>query len=247
MEGERWYGDRSQAEPEWEGYRIPGPRGGREGFEADPLTAAIPYGLTEPAYPLAPPAATPHPGPSPVSPPVPPPVTASVPTPAPPRMEPPRAEPPRTEPPWMEPPRAEPSPPLPPGGPLRQQTEQIDRSALRRPASPVAPVGDGVYRTKRPAVALAFLGLTVVFEVLALLLLVDGVAGGADSAGALVSGLFLAVGLPMFAIGLYALVTGATRLPPDAGGGLPVWLRPPVAYLPVSLVLFLAAALAAGP
>ncbi|MEJ3744132.1 hypothetical protein WEI85_12650 [Actinomycetes bacterium KLBMP 9797] len=240
MEGERWYGDRS--EPEWEGYRIPGPRGGREGFEADPLTAAMPYGLADPGYPLAPPIPAPPPGPSPVSPPVQPapapmpgPVPGPVPTPAPPRMEPP--QPPQ--------PPQQPQPPQP--DPLRQHTEQIDRTALRRPGSPVAPVGDGVYRTKRPAVALAFLGLTVVFEVLALLLLIDGVAGGAESAGALVSGLFLAVGLPMFAIGLYALVTGATRLPPEAGGGLPVWLRPPVAYLPVSLVLFLAAALAAGP
>lgn len=228
VEGERWYGERPHAEPEWEGYRIPGPRGGvREGFEADPLTAAIPQSMLDSNPPLAGPAPPPPVPPAPQVPPAPP-VPAP---PAPPRVE------------------APPPPPGPPPqpDPLRANTETINRSSLRRPSAPVAPVGDGVYRTRRPATAIAFLVATVLFEVPAIRLLVDGATGASVSASALVSGLFLVVGLPLFALGLYALVTGATRVPPDAGGGLPVWLRPPVAYLPLGLILFVAAALAAGP
>jgi hypothetical protein len=55
--------------------------------------------------------------------------------------------------------------------------------------------------------------------------------------------LFALAGTPMTLIGLYGLATGAaTASGPNTGRA---WLRTPLAYLPVGLVLILAAGLAA--
>jgi hypothetical protein len=122
--------------------------------------------------------------------------------------------------------------------------EPIDRAALRRPAAPAEPVGDGVYRTRRPGIALLLALAAAALEVPALRLLMEGAFGEPISAPGVVAGTFLMLGLPAFALGLYALVTGAVRLPDQPPGR--IWLRPPLAYLAVGLVLFIAAALAAG-
>jgi hypothetical protein len=249
-----WYGDgRAPAEPEWEGYRLPGPRGSADVLQPDPLPYAAaslypdsaPPAYADPVYPapaLEVPTGQMPPVPfraaeAPPSPP--PPVPSASPGP--------HAPPVPSAPPG---PYAPPGPPAPgrPGmnEPQRFHAEPLDRAALRRPpAAQVAPVGEGVYRTRRPAVALLFAALTVLFEVPAVRLLVDAAVDGPVSSGGIVAGTFLVAGLPMFAIGLYALVTGATRGPADAPGrGVQLWLRPPAAYLPIALLLFLAAALA---
>lgn len=127
-----------------------------------------------------------------------------------------------------------------PGPGTRHHSQPLDRSALRRPAGPTEPVGDGVYRTRRPAVALIFAVLTVLLEAVAVRLLVDAVVGGPVLVGGAVAGTFLALGLPPFAAGLYAFVTTGRAVEPRA------LLRPPVGYLTVGLVLFLAAGLAAA-
>jgi hypothetical protein len=146
-------------------------------------------------------------------------------------------------------------PPIPPpqqpwpGDPMGEQpqrfhAEPINRTALRRPAGPAAPVGDGVYRTRRPAIAVALVAVVAVLELPALRLLVDGTFGDVLSASAIVAGTFLALGLPAAGLGVYALVSGAGRVPDQPPAH--AWLRAPLAYLIVGLVLFLAAALAAA-
>jgi hypothetical protein len=98
---------------------------------------------------------------------------------------------------------------------------------------------DSVYSSRRPVSAVVFAVVTVVLLIPAVLLLVRATFGDDPAARGVVPAVLLTLGLPLTGLGLYSLA-----------GGRPVsrdtWLRPPVAYLPIGLILLLAAGLGAG-
>jgi hypothetical protein len=134
----------------------------------------------------------------------------------------------------------------PPGAPgdgesVRHATEQLDRAALRRPSGGPGQLGDGVYRSRRPGTAAALIAVTVVLELVALRLLVAAFFGHPIQVGGSIASAFLALGVPMFGLGLYGLLGGAAATP---GAGGRAWLRAPLVYLPIALTLFVAAGMA---
>jgi hypothetical protein len=167
----------------------------------------------------------------------------------------------------------EPLPPLVAEEPARRPAEPIDVGALRRgpvsggpsganpdpvPTGPMAmtpmplpsggpptPVGGvNVYRSRRPALIALLLVAALLFEVPALRVLLSATFADDVHVPGTVAGIFLVAGLPLVAIGLYGLGSGAAATP---GLGWRAWARPPLAYLPAGLVLFVCAALAAAP
>lgn len=133
------------------------------------------------------------------------------------------------------------APPPGEGEPVRHATEQLDRAALRRPSGGPGQLGDGVYRSRRPGTAAALIAVTVVLELVALRLLVAAFFGHPVQVGGSIASAFLALGVPMFGLGLYGLLGGAAATP---GAGGRAWLRAPLVYLPIALTLFVAAGMA---
>ena len=101
-------------------------------------------------------------------------------------------------------------------------------------------VSGGVYQGKRPGLVTALAVVAVIFEIPVLRLFFTAVTADTPQAGATLAGMFMIPAVPMFAMGLYGLIGGAATAP----GGR-AWLRTPLAYLPVALLLFIAAGLAA--
>jgi hypothetical protein len=132
----------------------------------------------------------------------------------------------------------------------RRPVDSMDRTALRRTVPVSGPGQAGgtggeptgsVYRGRRPGLAALLILLTVLFELPVLRIFVSAaLASRADAAGTIAS-IFMILGLPTFALGLYGLIGGAAA----AAQGSRAWLRTPLVYLPVGVLLFLAAALAA--
>jgi hypothetical protein len=129
------------------------------------------------------------------------------------------------------------------GQPVRYATEPLDRAALRRPSGGPGQLGDGVYRSRRPGTAAVLVVITVLFELLALRLLAAAFFHSPVLIGGSIASAFLVLGLPMFGLGMYGLLSGAAAAP---GAGARAWLRAPLVYLPVALVLLLASGLAAA-
>lgn len=130
-------------------------------------------------------------------------------------------------------------------GPGTVPAQGVDPRVGRPPVAPGSPGpgGDGVYRSRRPATAVLVGVPAVLLELPALFLLQDAMFADPASAAGVVAASCLVLALPLLAIGLYAVATGAVRA---AGpNSAQAWLRPPVAYLSVALVLLVSAGLAA--
>nr|BFE68508.1 hypothetical protein GCM10020092_018090 [Actinoplanes digitatis] len=95
---------------------------------------------------------------------------------------------------------------------------------------------ESVYGSRRPVSALVLAVIVAVLSVPAVMLLMRATFVDEPTARGVVPAVLLTLGLPLTGIGLYALVGGRTA-DRDA------WLRPPIAYLPVGLILLLAAGL----
>ncbi|MEV8512966.1 hypothetical protein [Dactylosporangium sp. NPDC051484] len=102
--------------------------------------------------------------------------------------------------------------------------------------------GGAVYRSKRPGLAIVLVVFTILFEVPILRLFLTAMTAKEVQAGATLAGIFMLPALPMFALGLYGLIGGEAAAAPGARA----WLRTPLVYLPVALLLFVAAGLAAS-
>jgi hypothetical protein len=120
----------------------------------------------------------------------------------------------------------------------------VARRATSHAAPMVEPVPrSNVYRSRKPAAALIIAIAAGVIGVLMVRALAISAFGDPFRiAGVIASSLALAA-LPLVGLGLYGLVTGAAHGIEEHG--LRVWGKPPLAYLPVGLVLLIAAAIAA--
>lgn len=132
------------------------------------------------------------------------------------------------------------APPAPSPAPAKNTVAPYDD-----PTSVVPPVSrfatetkpaESVYRTRRPVSAVVVAVVTVLLMVPVVMLLIQATFVDDPVARGIVPGVLLTLGLPLTGAGLYALAGGGPI-------GREALLRPPVAYLPVGLVLLLAAGL----
>jgi hypothetical protein len=121
--------------------------------------------------------------------------------------------------------------PPPAGSPYNEPTSMVPLTGDRTAAP------EAVYRSSRPISAVVFAVITVVLLIPAILLLIQAAFVDDPTARGVVPAVLLTLGLPLTGFGLYSLAGGGRASVRDA------WLRPPLAYLPIGLVLLLAAGL----
>jgi hypothetical protein len=121
-------------------------------------------------------------------------------------------------------------------------TRETSRSTGRPPGS--VPVSTGIHRAQRPAVGVMIAIGIAALALPVLRILLASAFGPSLSVGGVISSVLVLLGLPLAALGLYGLATGAAGIPDVPAAH--AWLRRPVGYLTVALVLFVAAGLAAG-
>jgi hypothetical protein len=129
------------------------------------------------------------------------------------------------------------APPAPSSGMPAAGAPDPEATGLVPPFTDVArPAGEAVYRTRRPFSALLIAIVTILLLVPVVMLLVRVTFVDEPTVRGVVPAVLLTLGLPLTGVGLYALAAGGPA-------GRDVWLRPPVAYLPVGALLLLAAGL----
>ncbi len=98
---------------------------------------------------------------------------------------------------------------------------------------------ENVYQGRRPAASFVVAAVMMGLLLPILRLLFAATFTGPPTAKTIVPAVLLALGFLLTGMGLFALASGRPL-------GRESWLRPPVAYLPVGVILLLAAGLAAG-
>lgn len=121
-------------------------------------------------------------------------------------------------------------PPPEPSPALRDATSAVDSAAVRRSVAET----DGLYRSKKPIFLAIYIGLTAIGE----LMMVRPFFRALFEITSLAP-LLAMIAFPLLAMGLYGLSTGAATAVQFQGPR--VWLRTPLVYLPIALVLLVAA------
>ncbi len=137
--------------------------------------------------------------------------------------------------------RRPPAPPPPPPGPSHGPAHGVGPSAA--PAASPEPAGGAIYRTRRAGTAALLVAVAVVAELMLVRIPFSAEFAHPVQPAGVLGGIFAMAGVPLATMGLYGLMTGAaTAAGPNPGRA---WLRTPLAYLPVGLLLIIAGALAA--
>ena len=125
-------------------------------------------------------------------------------------------------------PRSTPQAPQQPG--YQQPTGAVDAAAVRRKVKET----DGLYRSRKPIFIATYAVIAAVAEILMIKPFFDGVGSPA-----VLGPLLAMMAFPLLAIGMYGLSTGAATAVQFQGPR--VWLRLPLAYLPIGIGLLIAA------
>ena len=115
------------------------------------------------------------------------------------------------------------------------QTYRVDTRAAGPPA-----VSDGRNRKRRPAAGLVIGVVAILLAAPVVRVLLDSTFGPSLSHSGVISSVLVLLALPLGALGLYGL--GTVDRNDDSASRM--WLRPPVVYVIVALVLVVAAGLA---
>jgi len=140
---------------------------------------------------------------------------------------------PAPEQPPAPPPPAEPEVAAPRGG------HHFERTTVRRAGGPGT--HSSLYFARRAGLVGVLTAVAVIAELLLVRVLVTGEFGHTVVPGSVLGAMCAMAGIPLVTIGLYGLMTGMPAIAPRPSMA---WLRAPLAYLPVGLVLLLAASLA---
>lgn len=117
-----------------------------------------------------------------------------------------------------------------PERPLHEPTGAVDATALRRSLSQT----DGLYRSRKPIFMVLYGAVAGLGELLMLRPFFDGLFD-IDALAPLLA----MIAFPLLAVGMYGLATGAATAVQFQGPR--VWLRTPLVYLPIALVLLVGA------
>ncbi len=149
--------------------------------------------------------------------------------------------------PTYTPPDLPPDPTRPPPPPLVESeavpaprgAQHSERTTVRRPGGPGS--HSSLYFARRAGLVGVLTALAVVAELLVVRVLVTGEFGHTVVPGSVLGAMCAMAGIPLLTVGLYGLMSGAPAIAPRPSAA---WARAPLAYLPIGLVLLVAAGIA---